>query len=165
MLQKAMDLEEDQVWNESDRYHYMFTYIGVERAYLSGLGGIGIVGFYLLGFHSAIKSTIFEILGYITLYACCYIGNLGFDKFFANDVFVQLYIAIGNAIAIFGSHLRNGLSLFALESIGNEPLTNKLLRELTLVFAFGQTLFIAFGLIYILYHSLQKPLQQIPKLQ
>ena len=37
-LQKAMDLEEDQVWNESDRYHYMFTYIGVERAYLSVLG-------------------------------------------------------------------------------------------------------------------------------
>ena len=33
-----MDLEEDQVWNESDRYHYMFTYIGVERAYLSVLG-------------------------------------------------------------------------------------------------------------------------------
>ena len=37
-LQKAMGLEADQEWNESDRYHYMFTYIGVERAYLALLG-------------------------------------------------------------------------------------------------------------------------------
>lgn len=37
-LQKAMGLAADQEWNESDRYHYMFTYIGVERAYLALLG-------------------------------------------------------------------------------------------------------------------------------
>ena len=37
-LQKAMGLEADQEWNESDRFHYMFTYIGVERAYLALLG-------------------------------------------------------------------------------------------------------------------------------
>ena len=37
-LQKAMGLAADQEWNETDRYHYMFTYIGVERAYLALLG-------------------------------------------------------------------------------------------------------------------------------
>ena len=37
-LQKAMGLEADQEWNESDQYHYMFTYIGVERVYLALLG-------------------------------------------------------------------------------------------------------------------------------
>ena len=37
-LQRAMGLAEDQVWNDSDRFHYMFTYISVERAYLALLG-------------------------------------------------------------------------------------------------------------------------------
>lgn len=37
-LQKAMGLAADQEWNESDQYHYMFTYIGVERVYLALLG-------------------------------------------------------------------------------------------------------------------------------
>lgn len=37
-LQKAMGLEADQEWNDSDRFHYMFTYISVERAYLALLG-------------------------------------------------------------------------------------------------------------------------------
>lgn len=38
VLQKAMGLAPDQVWSEMDRYHFMFTFIGVERAYLSVFG-------------------------------------------------------------------------------------------------------------------------------
>lgn len=37
-LQKAMGLAPEQVWNESDRFHFMFTFIGVERAYLELFG-------------------------------------------------------------------------------------------------------------------------------
>lgn len=38
VLQEAMGLAPDQVWNETDRYHFMFTFLGVERAYLELLG-------------------------------------------------------------------------------------------------------------------------------
>lgn len=37
-LQKAMGLAPDQVWTDTDRYHFMFTFVGVERAYLELLG-------------------------------------------------------------------------------------------------------------------------------
>lgn len=37
-LQEAMGLTSDQVWNETDRYHFLFTFTGVERAYLELFG-------------------------------------------------------------------------------------------------------------------------------
>lgn len=37
-LQKAMGLAPDQVWTDTDRYHFLFTFIGVERAYLELFG-------------------------------------------------------------------------------------------------------------------------------
>lgn len=37
-LQKAMGLALDQVWTDTDRFHFMFTFLGVERAYLELFG-------------------------------------------------------------------------------------------------------------------------------
>lgn len=37
-LQKAMGLVPEQVWSDMDRYRFMFTFMGVERAYLALLG-------------------------------------------------------------------------------------------------------------------------------
>lgn len=37
-LQKAMDLAPDQEWTDTDRLHYMFAFLGVERAYLELFG-------------------------------------------------------------------------------------------------------------------------------
>lgn len=37
-LQKEMGLAPEQVWTDMDRYHFMFTFMGVERAYLALLG-------------------------------------------------------------------------------------------------------------------------------
>lgn len=37
-LQKAMGLAPDQTWTDFDRYHFMFTFIGVERAFLNQFG-------------------------------------------------------------------------------------------------------------------------------
>ena len=37
-LQEAMGLKPKQVWTDTDRYHFMFTFMGVERAYLELFG-------------------------------------------------------------------------------------------------------------------------------
>lgn len=37
-LQKAMGLAPEQVWTDTDRYHFMFTFISVERAHLELFG-------------------------------------------------------------------------------------------------------------------------------
>ena len=37
-LQKEMGLAPDQVWTDTDRYHFMFTFISVERAHLELFG-------------------------------------------------------------------------------------------------------------------------------
>lgn len=37
-LQKAMGLAPEQVWTDTDRYHFMFTFISVERAHLKLFG-------------------------------------------------------------------------------------------------------------------------------
>lgn len=37
-LQKAMGLAPDQVWTDTDRYHFMFTFLGIERTYLEVFG-------------------------------------------------------------------------------------------------------------------------------
>ena len=37
-LQRAMGLAPDQVWTDTDRYHFLFTFLGVERAYLELFG-------------------------------------------------------------------------------------------------------------------------------
>ena len=38
ILQKEMGLAPEQEWTDMDRFHFLFTFIGVERAYLAGLG-------------------------------------------------------------------------------------------------------------------------------
>lgn len=37
-LQKQMGLTPEQAWTEMDQFHFMFTFVGVERAYLKLLG-------------------------------------------------------------------------------------------------------------------------------
>jgi len=37
-LQKEMGLAPDQVWTDADRYHFLFTFLGIERAYLELFG-------------------------------------------------------------------------------------------------------------------------------
>ena len=38
ILQKEMGLAPEQEWTDMDRFHFLFTFIGVERAYLAVLG-------------------------------------------------------------------------------------------------------------------------------
>lgn len=38
IIRKAMDLAPDHVWNDMDRYHFMFTFVAIERAFYAIMG-------------------------------------------------------------------------------------------------------------------------------
>ena len=64
----------------------------------------------------------------------------------AGDVLVKLDVAFAYRFAIGVGHFGNCLAGFAHESVFDEPLTHKLLGELTLGFALLKALLVAVGI-------------------
>ena len=73
------------------------------------------------------------------------VGRGAFLELLARDVLVKLDVTLRDARDNLGGHLGNLLALQALETVGHQPLTNKLLRELLLLLALRQALLIALG--------------------
>ena len=86
----------------------------------------------------------FQIFAYVLFDAG---GDVAFFRslveLLANDVLIELDIAVADTLGILVGNLRHRLSRLVHEVVLDEPLTDKLLRELTLGLAFSQLLLIA----------------------